>query len=679
MMFGAGAAAAAKPTNQTMMFGAPDAPPAANRTAMFGATPGPAGAGKAAAKSSTMMFGAAPPAPVPASAAPAANQTMMFGAIGGPAAVAPANPVTTRPTSQTMVFGTAAVAPAAAPAAASQNRTMMFGIPAADKPSVEPAAPPARSTMIFGAAEAEGNPGKLTERTVRIGPEDLERMMREHNASKGERSVELTPPGGAPAAGASQKTQMFAMSDIRPPGEASTPAEGREAITGPSDPQAAVQARHDRTAMFAMSPESPQLPPLIGTAEVAPVERSNVRFDPSLMETLPPGNADEPLLARSTMIFGAGQGGPPARPHLLDLTTNPDLIATTMPNLPPLPREKADLSPQLDMNSADEPAPFPEEPGVDLEQQVKRRNRLAMLIVVAAIVAAAAAVGWKLFGARLFGTSVPLVAMQGVESGLAELRKDDTASKAAAVASLSAVVQSHPGFVDAHAGLVTALTLQLDDLQQRAKRLDKAADERNTRISRYNKEKSPNDWENRAAALAAEVGALKKDYDPLVESARELEGRLREAYRAMQVAASQGDELNRQGELALIRAQALYHAYAGSEEALKATKRYQAKADGKSDGWIDLVDAEYAANTRASPDLVEAAQKQLTALQERDPTFFRTYVLAARLHLQTKAYDDAEAELATVSALKPQHDIANELAEWVKKLKAEKPAKKELP
>lgn len=675
MMFGK---AGDKPTNQTMMFGAaggdaPTPPPAnapTNRTMMFGAAD--AAKPAAAPKSSTMMFGAAPAGPVPAAPANAAtNRTMMFGAVGGPPA--PAAP-STRPTAQTMVFGTAAApaAPAAASAPASAaNRTMMFGIPTADKPNVEPAAAPKNNTMMFGAAEAAGNPNKLTERTVRIGPEDLERMMREHNA-KGERGGDMTPPEGAP--GASQKTQMFAMSDIRAP--ETTPSDGSGAVPKAGESSGQVQQRHDRTAMFAMTPESPAEQPLISADVTLPPERSNVRFDPSLMETLPPDPIEPPV--RATMIFGAGQGAP-ARPALLaplELNTNPDLIATTMPNLPPLPREREKITEPRDADPArEEPVALSEDGAQVLVDQVKRRNRLALLIVAFAVLASAGAVGWKLFGSKLLTKSVPLEAMQGVESGMAELRKDDTASKTAAVKALSAVVKTQPLFVDAHAGLVTALTLQLDDLQQRAKRLDKAAEERNGRITRHGKEKTPGDWENRAAVLVAEVGAIKKEYDPLVASARELEGRLREAYKAMQVAVSQGGELNRQAELALIRAQALYHAYGGTEDALKLTKRYQSKADGTSDGWIDLVDAEYAANTRASPDLIEAAQKQLTALHERDPTFFRTYVLAARLHLQAKRFDEAEAELQTVSALKPQHDIANELTAWVKKVKAEQTAR----
>lgn len=692
MMFGA-AGGPEKKTNQTMMFGAagldaPTPPPAnapTHRTVMFGA--GQVETKPAAApvnKNATMMFGAthtpAAAPPPPAANAPT-NQTMMFGAVGGPpgpaAGAAAAAP---RASSQTMMFGAGGAAlppappkPAPAPApASSSNRTMMFGVPTADKPNVEPAAPVNR-TMIFGAAEAEGNPGKLTERTVRIGPEDLERMMREHNARGGgdARGAEMTPPEGAVQAGASQKTQMFAMSDIKPAADV-TPSEGREA----------VQQRHDRTAMFAMTPEAPALPPLISPDDVAPVEKSNVKLDPSLLETLPPnaGKDDGAPRVAATMIFGAGQGSRPQGP-VPELATNPDLIATTMPNLPPLPKEPRPLPPQqLDLQQPEDQqlAAPSDDVAQKLQAQVKRRNRIAMIIVILAIAAAAVAVGWKLFGAKLMGTAVPLEAMQGVESGLAELLKDDTASKAAAAKALAAVVKKQPNFVDAHAGLVTALTLQLDDLQQRAKRLDQSANERNARITRYNKEKTP-DWEKNAAALANEVVAIKKDYDPLVASARELEARLREAYKAMQVAASQSGELNRQAELALIRAQALYHAYGGTDEALKLSKRYQSKADGRSDGWIDLVDAEYAANTRSSPELIESAQKQLTALHERDPTFFRTYILSARLYLQAKKYEEAEAELQTVLSMKPQHDIANELSEWAKKAQADDAKRKKDP
>lgn len=709
MMFGA-ADAKAPATNRTMVFGAggADAPAAnapTNRTMMFGAdsvkTPPPANA----PKNATMMFGATHTpanAPPPPSANAPTNQTMMFGAVGGTPAPAPASP--SRPASQTMMFGAGTAPPTPAPkpnppAQSNSSRTMMFGVPTADKPNVEPAAPAnaTNRTMIFGAADAAANPAKLTERTVRIGPEDLERMMREHNAKGGGelRGGEMTPPEGSPPAGTSQKTQMFAMSDVQPP-SSSTPAQGTQGTsqrtqmfamsdikppggeTTPSEGRDAVQQRHDRTAMFAMSPEAPA--PLIA-AEVAPAEKSNVKLDPSLLETLPPNGDDAKPRVASTMIFGANQHGSRPQPPP-EMSTNPDLLSTTMPNLPSLPKEQRQVPPAdlMDTGHPDDlpqasPSAPAEDVGQQLQAQVKRRNRIAMAIVIIAVLGAAAAVGWKLFGAKLMGTAVPLEAMQGVETGLAELRKDDTASKAAAVKQLQGVVKKTPTFVDAHAALVTALTLQLDDLQQRAKRLDKAAEERNARISRYNKEKTP-DWEKNAAALANEVVAIKKDYDPLVASARELEARLREAYRAMQVAASQGGELNRQAELALIRAQALYHAYGGTDEALKLLKRHELKADGTPDWWIDLVEAEYAANTRASPEMIEAAQKKLTALHERNPTFFRTYILSARLYLQAKKYEEAEAELQTVVAMKPTHDIANELIDWVKKAAAEDAKKK---
>jgi predicted Zn finger-like uncharacterized protein len=666
------APAAAPRPNSTMMFGALGSAPAANQ----GPVPTPAAAAR---PNQTMMFGAGGTPAAPAAAAPKPNQTMMFGAAGSPGAPTPPAAAPQRGNA-TMIFGgpgapggppapaAAKPPPPAAPAPAQQsNRTMMFGVPTAEKPNVEPRTE--KTTMMFGAQEALNNPGKLTERTVRIGPEDLERMKREHGGGN------MTPPEtDAVEPVRHQKTQMFAMKDIEAPAEV-TPNEGSAAV-GPPETREQVEARHNKTAMFAMTPEAPpqkQATPMFDNS--SPLERSNVKLDPSLLETFPPDGGALPLpppnlggAASRTMIFGGAPGAPNP---MEQQTTAPDLIGTTLPNLPPLNR--VELPPEPDAAAAETVEAFAD-PALALRSQVKRRNRLAAGIVIFALMIAAAAVGWKVLGPKLFGAKVPLEAMQGVENGLAELRKDDSASKANAVKSLTAIVKAQPTFVDAHAALVTALTLQLDDLQQRAKRLEKAAEERNLKIGKYNLEKGA-DWETRANALSAEVTALKKDYDPLVATARDLEVKLREAYKAMQTSAqAQGGDLNRQGELALIRAQALFHAYGGTDEALKLSKRYQAKSEGSSDGWIDLVDAEYAANTRASPELIASAQKALTALHERDPTFFRTYILAARLDYAAKAYDEAEGELERVTAMKPQHDIANELIAWIKKVKKEKPA-----
>ena len=149
---------------------------------------------------------------------------------------------------------------------------MMFGIPTADKPNVEPKG--ARSTMMFGAAEALSNPEKLTERTVRIGPEDLERMKREHDGGgpgASVRGTEMTPPETESVGPAHhQKTQMFAMSDISNPADAATPQEGRPPVPS-AESSVEVQARHDRTAMFAMSPEA--APPIV-QVEAVPLDES---------------------------------------------------------------------------------------------------------------------------------------------------------------------------------------------------------------------------------------------------------------------------------------------------------------------------------------------------------------------------------------------------------------------
>src|SRR5205085_10392158 len=115
----------------------------------------------------------------------------MFGAVPpkdlGGSGAQPAPPQ--QKTSSTMMFGSPVAAPPAAQSAPGQQKTsstMMFGTPVAAQPAAAapPAQPKSPSPMIFGATPVTGpGPGKapkLTESTVRIGPEDLERMMREH-------------------------------------------------------------------------------------------------------------------------------------------------------------------------------------------------------------------------------------------------------------------------------------------------------------------------------------------------------------------------------------------------------------------------------------------------------------------------------------------------------------------
>jgi len=743
VMFGVGGADAPAPApppgavaaNKTVMFGAPGSaapPPGAgsqqptNRTMMFGAPGAEAAAGNAQPTNRTMMFGApgaAGPVPdTPSSQAPtqAANKTMMFGAGGTEAPPAQANPRSTmmfgavpppnlgstppqspqgRPaTSQTMMFGAPAAVqqpPAQPPPAQSPQKatsqTMMFGAPTNLPPPADgpgPGAQKSSSTMIFGAtpvtAPGPGKAPKLTESTVRIGPEDLERMMREHEALRGEGG--MTPPESSPAVSPAQdrqnKTQLFAMADPKP--EGATPPAGSDAV-----------AKGQKTAMFAMSdlPPEPgsksgrvrQTRPA-GSAEGNRETQPAPRVDPSILDTFPPDgqprrDKGDPEGVHTLLTPGTGPApaaAPKDRPPSVTLQ-NPahDPNATVIGDAPPIERP-VELPPE-DLMQAVQPAgasqptqpvsPTDADPAAVLRAQVARRNRIALIFIALILIAAALGVTWKVFGKMLLHRAPPVEAVAGCEQALALLRYDDSKSKEAAATQLSALVQKYPDFVEGHAALVTAVSLQLDDVQQRVRRIEQLVDRKNTLIKRYGTEKSPANWEALATQLTGQVEELIKEHRPLAELGHDLDTRARAAYKGLELAVARVGDPTRPAKLAALRAQALFHGVSGTDQALKLTDRFELEAKGSPpDGWIELAVPEYAANARVSPELMQQSLAKLDELHKRDSTFLRTYVLSARLHLINKDLDAATADLDQVLSMRKEHDVALELREWVRKL-----------
>ncbi len=708
MMFGApgseaapGAAAAAQPTNRTMMFGASGAAPAqpTNKTMMFGASG--SDAPPAAAANKTMMFGApgSEGAP-PAQANP--KSTMMFGAVppanlgSAPPAQAPAQ----QKTSSTMMFGTAAVQPPAQQPAGQQktSTTMMFGTPAAVQPAPaaapSPAAQKSSSTMIFGATPVTGpGPGKapkLTESTVRIGPEDLERMMREHEAlGRGEGG--LTPPEApavSPAQDRQNKTQMFAMSD-QPDG--ATPPGGSDAV-----------ARQNKTQMFAMTDQPEVTEPsggVMGSKRPSRPLATDVGKksldDASILDTFPP-DAQPPRRATDpsgvhTLLEPGGRAGDadseraarPASSTLQHPVHNPNATAVDDGGggveLPP---EAPDLlkSATSSSGTTQPVAPVDADPAAVLRAQVARRNRIALILIALVLVAAAVGVTVKVFLPKIMAMRAPpAAAVEGVERALAQLRFDDSKSKEAAVTQLNQLVTTYPDYVEGHAALVTAVSLQLDDVQQRVRRIEQLVERKNSLIARYNREKSPANWETLATRLSTEVDELIKEHKPLSEEGHALDTKAREAYKGLDAAVGRVGDPTKQAKLAAVRAQALFHGVSGTDQALVLTKRYETLADGaQPDGWIDLAIPEYAANARVSEELMAQAMGKLEELHKRDSTFLRTYVLSARLHLIRKELEAATTDLDQVLTMRKEHDVATELREWVRKLpKADDKEKKE--
>jgi hypothetical protein len=643
-----------------MMFGAAAAEPPAGSAAAQGAS---------AAPNKTMMFGITGDAPPPAQAPPV-GRTMMFGAVPPIDPGAPTQPPPPR-SSNTMMFGApGAQAPAAAAAPAQQktSSTVMFGTAAA-APAEQAPAPSQKSssTMIFGATPVvppgPGKAPKLTESTVRIGPDDLERMMREHETQQrsGGAGATSAPPSSP------NKTQMFAMSDVS---EGATPPAGKDAVE-----------RQNKTQLFAMA----DLPPEPGSQSKRPrAPASELKraaappVDPSILDTFPP-DAQQPPAA------------PPRRPIPDSTVIDPGLRATETAgspvpedgeghvDLPPEPAAAPELIAQQRPRASRADSSLDFDPAAALRAQVARRNRVALILIALILVAAALGVTWKVFGKMLLNRAPPAAAVEGCEKALSTLRFDDSKSKSEAVAQLSTVVATYPDFIEGHAALVTAVSLQLDDVQQRVRRIEQLVERKNTLIARYNKEHSPANWEATAQSLSAQVDELIKEHKPLAEAGHNLDGKAREAYKGLEAAVKRVGEPSKQGSLAALRAQALFHGISGTDQALVLSKRYENTAGGAStDGWIDLAIPEYAANARVSEELMQQAQQKLDELHKRDSTFLRTYVLSARLHLIRRELEAAAADLDQVLSMRKDHDVAAELREWVRRLpKGEE--KKEAP
>jgi hypothetical protein len=161
-----------------------------------------------------------------------------------------------------------------------------------------------RSTMIFGASGGPSAPkaGK-SDATVRVGPEDLERMLKEHREQYG-RGSETTPSEGSPAQ-PERGTQLFAMKDAVPP-ESVTP-------TGGENEANAAQARRDKTQLFAYS-DSAKPPDETTDPKAEPARRDKTQLfaysDSGNETTDPKKQQPEPARHQKTQMFALTDNAP---------------------------------------------------------------------------------------------------------------------------------------------------------------------------------------------------------------------------------------------------------------------------------------------------------------------------------------------------------------------------------
>ncbi len=709
------AASAPAAKNQTMMFGTPAsnavaAPPAIapavsppvakNQTMMFGApvaAPPPAVAPAVSppvAKNQTMMFGTPAVGPAPAPAAPAASskQTMVFGA------VAPAAPVAS--SKQTMVFGTAAANGAAAgpvPAAASSSKTQLFGTPVDESVGEEtmleqpgqsartvlfgtaqpaeapaPAAPSAKNqTMMFGRPPVPAIP-KVTAGTVELAGIAADEDQPNESTVRVDLQAEMADE--APAAQPDpeprhDRTQRFAMSEV---GGGPTPPTGNSA----------VDARHNRTQLFAMSSvqettESSGKPVSAFAAQPEPagaVMAGDTTLPPTspdrlgrgsgdLATTLPP-DAPEPLFTPQARADPAGVSvlqSPDDDAGDFGAPGSPGPVSTTLPNLPPLDAQRfaplpLELPPEpqgspRELLAAQQRLQAAQDSGaatVQLPRGGGGAGRVIVVILALIALALAGVLAWRLFGRQLMGNAASSEAIRSTEDALAGLRRDDAEAQEEAMARLRPLLAANPELHEAHAAMALTAALRLDDARAVA-----GPDEQLAKSLRLE-----SDGEGEAAEAArARLETLEQK---LTAQRATVEARQQELLaQVARLRALPPVEPRSTSEIAMLRAEAVARAVLGEGEALALAERVR-QLSPTPDDWADLAGPEFALNGGSSQ---AEALAELEAVRQRpsNSTFFRPYVLAARLRMM--AGNDAEAaqELTTVVSLNGKHVVAQRL------------------
>jgi hypothetical protein len=290
-----------------------------------------------------------------------------------------------------------------------------------------------------------------------------------------------------------------------------------------------------------------------------------------------------------------------------------------------------------------------------LRRHYERRNRTALGILLAVVLVASAVAVFRVVLPSF--QSAPAAAVVEEEAAFAQLRKDDPTSRSRAVARLRALVAAQPRYVEAHAALALALLLDLDDRRAALQRYTREAEALATQKARLEAERPGPDWRVQANRLVDRIGALKAKSDPLFEDAKGLQAQANSAYAALtKLQAVQPAE-----QLARTRTDALFSAIDGRDQAIVLAERYRQM--GGQDGWAEVANAEYALNTRVTPETASQALDAMRALQKRDTTFLRAYVLGGRLALQTKQRDLAASQFDAALALNPDHVLAQTLAD----------------
>jgi hypothetical protein len=595
--------------------GASAGPPLYDRTPAYGSGTIPAGApggASVAPLGKTQVFGAvSQPSPSP-------TTTQVFGAASVP---------TKAPSvGTTQVFGVAS-APSPLPAGAP---TQVFG------PISSPAQPPAAgTTQVFGAVSAP-SPLPAASTTQVFG------------------SAAVAAKASSPAT----TTQVFGAASVaaQAPSPATTQSFGSAAVAAKASSPASTTQVFGAASIPPAAP-TPATTQSFGSAQVQAAQRANASASPASGT----GGHAVPWMAEPGPA--PSRPGPSRSAPAVALPEEPAALPRIgLPSPPPEPAVERSGPVMARRHTA--PIELPPEmlvssPSVgdrSTSEQASGGGRERVLIILVAIVAVGltAVLSYPVW--RNQSVELPADALSTKDQAVSLLRRDDATARQQAIDMLTILVAQYPKFTEAQAELVVALSLQLDDVKVELEWVSQEEHRTHRELSALELAKSPADWKSRINARKEELATLSQQKRPLDAAATELMKQLDQLLPTLRAAPETEPSAD---VVARWKAQAVHESVRGNPQAVALADRL-AKLESPP-LWSIIARVEYGLNASSPPGALHELGAALEKVREQDKTFFRAYVLGARLALRQNDLAAAQALLGPVVALNPNHKLALKL------------------
>jgi hypothetical protein len=251
---------------------------------------------------------------------------------------------------------------------------------------------------------------------------------------------------------------------------------------------------------------------------------------------------------------------------------------------------------------------------------------------------------------------MPAEALSIKDQAASLLRRDDATAREQAIAVLRELVSRYPKFTEAQAELVVALSLQLDDVKAELEWIGQEEQRIQKELSALELAKSPADWQGRVNARRGELAALRVQKRPLDTAVADLLNQLEPPLTFIRAAPETEPSTD---VVARWKAQAVYEGVRGNSQAIALADRLSKVESPPL--WSIVTRVEFGLNAPSPVNALPELSEALAQVRAQDKTFFRSFVLGARLALRQNDPEAARALLDTVVALNPNHTLARKL------------------